>query len=260
MMNLVLPLLIGVVTGVITSLVGASGVALVVPVITMIFGLSVHTAIGVSLLTDVIASITVSWNYYKRGNIALREALWLIVGTLAGSQVGAIFASKMSEGGLGSSFGLITILFGLSMLLRKKKPQPADGGETKQSRIQQPWLQSLLILLVGIGIGLMSGLFGAGGGVMILGALIFFLRFPLHKAIGTSTFIMALTALSASASYAAHGNMDLRLALLLGLGSIVGGTGGAVLANRISEETLQKVAGLLFVGIGLFMYLSTRLG
>lgn len=70
---------IGVVTGGITSLIGASGVMVIVPVLTMFFHVSAHSAIGTSLFVDVIASITVSYTYFKNGNIEIKSGLWMAV-------------------------------------------------------------------------------------------------------------------------------------------------------------------------------------
>ena len=99
-MSLVLYLLaicIGVVTGGITSLIGASGVMIIVPILTMFFKVSVHTAIGTSLFVDVIASLTVSYSYYKNGNIELKSGIWIALTSIIGAQLGASFASKIGD-------------------------------------------------------------------------------------------------------------------------------------------------------------------
>lgn len=85
-------ILIGIFTGTITSLIGSSGVMIIVPLLSMFFGLSIHMAIGTSLMVDVIASITVAYNYYKNGNVDLKPGMWIAIGSLGGSQVGAIWA------------------------------------------------------------------------------------------------------------------------------------------------------------------------
>lgn len=249
----VVPVLIGIGVGVVTSLIGASGVAVVVPLLTYLFGTTIHTAIGTSLLTDVIASISVSVSYYRKGNIDLKSGLWVILGSLIGSQVGGLLAAGMTEGGLGRAFGLVTVAIGLAMALKKANQDEAGGWFARHVRIETKWQQALLSVVIGLIIGIVSGIFGAGGGVLIMVALIVIMRFPLHKAIGTSTLIMAVTALSAASSYAAHGNLDLHLGILLGLGSIIGGIAGSALANKLPEAVLRKTAGSIFVVIGLLM-------
>ena len=94
---------------------------------------------------------------------------------------------------------------------------------------------------------------GAGGGMMILFALIFILKFPLHKAIGTSTLIMAITALSGAAGYTMHGEIDIIAGVVVGIGAIFGGAASAKLANTFSEQKLARVAGGFFVALGIIM-------
>lgn len=256
-MNLALYLLaivIGVITGGITSLIGASGVMIIVPILTMLFKVSVHTAIGTSLFVDVIASLTVSYSYYKNGNIELKSGIWIALTSIIGAQLGASFASKMGEGNLSSSFGIVLVLAGLSMLHKSYK-EKKDSSDTlsKLVNFKKEWQKILAALVIGLGIGILSGIFGAGGGVMILLALIVLMSFPLHKAIGTSTLIMAITALSSTVGYGVRGNIDFVLGSLLSVGAVFGGIIGSRYANKVNEKTLQKVVGICFMAMGIIM-------
>jgi uncharacterized protein len=256
-MNLIFYLLaigIGVITGGITSLIGASGVMIIVPILTMIFKISVHTAIGTSLFVDVIASLTVSYSYYKNGNIELKSGIWIALTSIIGAQLGALFASKMGEGNLSSSFGVVLVIAGLSMVHKSYK-EKKDSSDTlsKVIHFKAEWQKILAALVIGLGIGILSGIFGAGGGVMILLALIILMSFPLHKAIGTSTLIMAITAFSSTIGYAARGNIDFIVGSLLSVGAVLGGVLGSRYANKVNEKTLQKVVGICFMAMGVVM-------
>ena len=256
-MSLVLYLLaicIGVVTGGITSLIGASGVMIIVPILTMFFKVSVHTAIGTSLFVDVIASLTVSYSYYKNGNIELKSGIWIALTSIIGAQLGASLASKMGEGNLSSSFGIVLVIAGLSML-RKSYKKKSDSTDTISGFIhfKAEWQKILAALIIGLGIGILSGIFGAGGGVMILLALIVLMSFPLHKAIGTSTLIMAITALSSTVGYAMRGNINIILGSFIAAGAVLGGVIGSRYANKVNEKTLQKVVGICFMAMGVVM-------
>lgn len=250
---------IGVITGGITSLIGASGVMIIVPILTMFFNISVHTAIGTSLFVDVIASLTVAYSYYKSGNIELKSGIWIALTSIVGAQIGAMFASKMGEGNLSSSFGIVLIIAGLSMVRKSYKEKgntPAAGGLI---HFTAEWQRILAALFIGLGIGILSGIFGAGGGVMILLALIILMSFPLHKAIGTSTLIMAITALSSTVGYAIRGKIDILLGSFLAAGSILGAVLGSRYANKVNEKTLQKVVGICFVVMGAIMTVISRI-
>jgi len=245
---------VGVVTGGITSLIGASGVMIIVPILTMFFHVSVHAAIGTSLFVDVIASLTVSYAYYKNGNIELMSGIWIALTSIVGAQFGALIASKMGEGNLSSSFGVVLVIAGIIMLRKSyKKKSDSPDALSKYINFKAKWQKILAALVIGLGIGVLSGIFGAGGGVMILLALIILMSFPLHKAIGTSTLIMAITALSSTIGYAARGNIDLVLGCFLSAGAVLGGILGSRYANKVNEKTLQKVVGICFMAMGAVM-------
>lgn len=256
-MNFVFYLLaigVGIITGGITSLIGASGVMIIVPILTMLFKISVHTAIGTSLFVDVIASLTVAYSYYKNGNIELKSGMWMALTSIIGAQLGVLFASNMGEGNLSSSFGVVLVITGLFMFLKSYQVKN-DSSDTisKFIHFKKEWQKLLATLIIGLGIGILSGIFGAGGGVMILLALIILMSFPLHKAIGTSTLIMAITALSSTIGYAVRGKVDFALGSFLAVGAILGGILGSHYANKVNEKTLQKVVGGCFAAMGLVM-------
>lgn len=248
-----LAIVIGIITGSITSLIGASGVMIIVPILTLFFKVSVHTAIGTSLFVDVIASLTVAYSYYKNDNIDLKSGIWIALTSIIGAQLGASFASKMGEGNLSSSFGVVLVIAGLLMIRKSYKKESESSNTSIRFNFKKEWEKILSALIIGLGIGILSGIFGAGGGVMILLALIVLMSFPLHKAIGTSTLIMAITALSSTIGYAARGKIDFILGSLLSVGAILGGVIGSRYANKVNEKTLQKIVGICFMAMGVVM-------
>lgn len=247
---------IGMITGGLTSLIGASGGLVLVPVLTMLFSIDVHTAIGTSLFVDVIVSITVAYSYFKNGNIELKSGLWIALTSIIGAQLGVLFASKMAAGNLSSIFGVVLVIAGLSMIrksYKEKSGSDLSNGVTGFIYFKNEWQKICAALLVGLGIGILSGIFGAGGGVMILLALIIIMSFPLHKAIGTSTLIMAITALSSTIGYAVRGKIDFVLGSFLTVGAVLGGILGSRYANKVNEKTLRKVVGICFAVMGVVM-------
>jgi len=247
---------LGIITGGLTSLIGASGGLIIVPILTMIFNVNVHTAIGTSLFVDVIASIAVAYSYYKNGNIELKSGIWIALASIIGAQFGVLFASNIAEGNLSSSFGVILVIAGFSMVrksYKEKSDSDLSDSVTGFIHFKNEWQRILAALITGLGIGILSGIFGAGGGVMILLALIIIMSFTLHKAIGTSTLIMAITALSSSIGYGARGKIDFELGGFLSIGAVLGGILGSLYANKVNEKTLRKVVGICFLVMGLVM-------
>lgn len=114
-----------------------------------------------------------------------------------------------------------------------------------------------IILLVGLVVGLISGVVGIGGGVLFVPALIWLLGMSQHKAQGTSlAALLAPVGIFAFYEYYRNGNADLRVGLLLAAGFLVGGYFGAVGAQHIPELWLRRVFALTLVAIGARMFFT----
>jgi uncharacterized membrane protein YfcA len=264
--SILISILIGICSGAVTGLIGASGVLVVVPALTMALNLPVHVAIGTSLAVDVMASIVVTYTYYRNKNVDLKSGIWLALGAVAGAQLGSILSVYIPELELGGLFGIFLILSGISFWSKKarqrlhlfseasKKVNNEQEASIKKTNLAKKKIA--VTVLIGFSIGIVSGILGAGGGVMFLLVLIFVLKYPVHKAVGTSTLIMAITAASGAVGYSLNGNISLVIALVVGVGTILGSRLGALYANRASEETLAKIVGLVFLTLGAVMIIT----
>ena len=110
----------------------------------------------------------------------------------------------------------------------------------------------VLMLLIGLFSGIASGIFGIGGGIIIVPALIYLAKFSQHAAIGTSlAILLPPIGLFAVLDYYRHGNVDLKAALIVAVTFMVGGWIGAHLANHIiSGHVLKLLFGIFVLGIG----------
>ncbi len=110
----------------------------------------------------------------------------------------------------------------------------------------------VLLLLIGLASGIASGLFGIGGGLLIVPALVYLAGFSQHRATGTSLAILLLpVGLAAVVEYYRQGDVDLRAAAIIAVAIFFGGWIGAVLANRLSGANLRLVFGGFLVCLGL---------
>ena len=100
----------------------------------------------------------------------------------------------------------------------------------------------ILILLIGLAAGVLSGLVGVGGGLIIVPALIFFLGFSQHQAQGTSLGLLLLpVGILAVINYYNKGNVDIKVVAIMSVAFIAGGWLGSKLALRLSEDTVKKI-------------------
>jgi uncharacterized membrane protein YfcA len=114
-----------------------------------------------------------------------------------------------------------------------------------------------MILLIGLAVGMISGVVGIGGGVLFVPALIWLLGMDQHKAQGTSLgALLAPVGIFAFMEYYRKGNADLRVGLLLAAGFLVGGYFGAVGAQYIPELWLRRIFAITLVAVGGRMWFS----
>ncbi len=114
-----------------------------------------------------------------------------------------------------------------------------------------------MLLLLGVVVGMFSGVVGIGGGVLFVPALIWMLGMDQHKAQGTSLgALLAPVGIFAFWEYYREGNADLRVGLLLAAGFLVGGYFGALAAQHISEVWLRRIFAIALVVIGGRMWFS----
>jgi uncharacterized protein len=108
----------------------------------------------------------------------------------------------------------------------------------------------IIIILVGLIAGMLSGLVGVGGGIIIVPALVFFLGFSQHQATGTSLGILLLPAgIFAVINYYKQGYIDLKVVALLFIGFIIGGYLGSKISLTLSEAAVKKIFAVMLVVI-----------
>jgi uncharacterized membrane protein YfcA len=113
------------------------------------------------------------------------------------------------------------------------------------------WLVFVVIGLLG---GVAAGLFGVGGGVVIVPALIYWAGFSQHRATGTSlAVLLPPIGLAATLEYYRHGNVDLRAALLLAASMFAGSWVGAYFANRMKGPSLRLLFGVFLTVLGVYL-------
>ncbi|PJC36656.1 permease [Candidatus Peregrinibacteria bacterium CG_4_9_14_0_2_um_filter_53_11] len=115
----------------------------------------------------------------------------------------------------------------------------------------------LLYIVLGLFAGVMSGVVGIGGGVVLVPALIFIFGFTQHQAQGTTlALLVPPIGFLAAYTYYRSGFVDLKIALLVGLGFFVGGLIGSKIAVNISGPLLQKIFGSFVILIGVYMIIK----
>lgn len=112
----------------------------------------------------------------------------------------------------------------------------------------------LTLVMIGVLGGIAAGLFGIGGGVVIVPALIYWAGFSQHRATGTTlALLLPPIGLAATIEYYRHGNVDVRAAIIIAVGMFVGSWAGAYLANLVTGPHLRFAFGCFITGLGLYL-------
>lgn len=245
-------LIIGLVIGIIMSLMGASGVMMVVPVLNMTLGYMMSDAIAISLFVDVLSSLVIGFNYFLNDCVDLRNAIWVSLGAILGAQLGVGFSPSFPEWFLSLSYSIWLLSVGVAIWKKGRDRQKIAEYLISLLNAETSLQRAIFSVLLGLVIGVNAGVFGASSGPLFLLVLVFLLGYPIQVAVGTSTVIMMITALSALTGYWWVGNFDIDAGMIITLGSVISGTLGVRLAVRAGDLLVSKVIGIIFILMGLF--------
>lgn len=224
----------GFVSGLFGGLVGLGGGVILVPILTLLYGVPMSQAIPASLVGVVATAMGGTTKFLFDGHtdvqLAVRAGCVTAIGAIIGARVGGYLPDRTLETG----FALLLFLI-LWRLAVQREPSEGDDQNVSLARA---------IGLFG-GAGMLSGLLGVGGGVLNVPALRLVLKKDMLVAVATSTMIISFTASAGAAVYASAGQLDWSLAAGCATGAFVGGRLGALLAPRVSRRNLQRI--FLFV-------------
>ena len=228
-----------------TGFAGMSAAAVISPMLITFLGMDAYEAVGIALASDVLASAVSAYTYGKRKNLDIRNGLLMLATVLTFTAVGSFLGSLVPNTTMGSFSVVMTMLLGVKFIVRPvMTTKEAMAAVSPRRRVVQS-------VLCGTIIGLICGFIGAGGGMMMLLVLTSVMGYELKTAVGTSVFIMTFTALTGAVSHAAFGGIpDLAVLALCVLFTLVWARIAAVIANRSTPKTLNRVTGVILVALG----------
>ena len=197
-------ILAGAGAGVVTGLAGLSAAVVITPLLVSVCEWQSYDAVTVALAADVLASLLTAYTYYKNKNIDLKNgmlvAITAFIGTIIGSYCGYLFSQSQPDG-LGYISMITTIGLGIKFLIK-----PIEEGHDAESGLEHISKKKITqAMLFGCGIGWICGFTGSGGGILMLTVFTLHLGYNLKVAVGTSTMIMTLVALTGTVSHISMG-------------------------------------------------------
>ena len=249
MLMYIIALISGGLAGVVGALLGVSGGIIMLPVNQFILGFSPAIAVGTSLFAAIFTTTSGAYGHFRNGNVRVKSAL-LIGG---GGLVGVLLGSYVFKAYLSHNTAILEMLLGLlflSMAVRMGRETYREWrrGETKKPQQRALYeYQSLLLVLLGLLTGTMAGVFGIGGGFILVPALIWYFAAEPYEAVGT-TLLAMLPYIAVGAMIKTGQNfVNLPCGLLLGLGAIIGAQLGVVISRNINPLFFKLIFTLLFL-------------
>lgn len=217
-----------------------------VPLLALFYVDTTQIAVGTSLGAIVFTSLSSTVGYARQRVLDFRLGLMLIPWSIAGAWLGAYLTEFISSEGLSMAFGVILIYVAGLMLWNKTPKELALKLQrhTADGRIIYRWPP---VVVVGLFAGTAAGFFGIGGGIVMVPSLTLVLGVDIVAAVATSLFVMGPSALIGSIQHALLDNLRLNLALLLGLGIIVGAQLGASTTVRVPQIFLRRLFGVVML-------------
>ena len=251
----VLLLFFGFGSGLFVGTAAGTAASFLIPGLTIVIGYSTHEAIGTSLAVDCIIGIVAGYTFIKNKYVNLKSAFLLVIAGIIGALIGSTFTAQAPEGSLNIAIGCFLLFIGYNFV-RKGIKKNVDGVEKKInfSFFRNHHLFSLL-LLGGI-IGGLSGFIGIGGSRMLSLILIFIMGYSLHQAVGTSLVMMIFIAGSGAINHGFQGEIVLPALLILGISAAGGAYLGSHMANKINEERLARIVGIIIFILGSIIILK----
>lgn len=247
-----LALLSGLVVGASLGLTGGGGSIFAVPLLVYALGFAPAAAIGLSLaMVGVTAGFGAALRLGK-ADIDWRAGLVFAAAGMAGAPAGAWLGRRLPPAVLLSGFALLMLVVGARMW-RQRSAEGADPGPCVTTGGGDPGFGCYVRLLAaGTAAGWLSGLFGVGGGFIIVPALLYVTGMNLHRAIATSLLVIFLISVAGVAASVVHGApWPWRLAAAFVAGGLAGMVAASTIRNRLPTRQLQKVfaAALWFVAV-----------
>jgi uncharacterized protein len=254
--------------GFLGSLVGLGGGVIVVPALTLLYGIDIRYAIGASIVSVIATSSGAAAAYVKERLTNLRVAMLLELGTTTGAVSGALVAGFIHSRWLFTIFGLVLVYSGVAMLRGgrgRREVVPSDRwadrlrlhgsyfdearGEQIAYRVSRTRLGLLLMYIAGV----VSGLLGIGSGVFKVPAMDLGMRIPLKVSSATSNFMIGVTAAASAGVYFTRGDIDPFIAAPVATGVVIGAFSGSRVLPRIESRVLRFIFVLVLLAISVQM-------
>jgi len=248
--------ILGFVAGIASGMFGIGGGVIIVPVLVTVLGFALQQATGTSLGALLMpVGIFAVFEYYRANKINVRAAAWIAAGLVLGAIGGANIAVNLPSDTLRQIYGVFLLYASWRFVEpRKWLAEMRNQKTTTTAAPEKPRTMAWYwFILLGIIAGIASGMFGIGGGVIIVPALVGLLKFDQKTAAGTSLATLLLpVSIGGAIVYYQNGLLEVDVAAPVAIGLIVGAFAGARIALGLPSKTIKRIYGIFLFFVGLY--------
>jgi|SRR5687767_7823729 uncharacterized membrane protein YfcA len=269
-MTLALAILFGAVVGVSLGLTGGGGGILAVPMLVYGVGVEPHQALLVSLLAVGATALVGAIERIRRNEVAVATGVLFAVAGMAGAPYGATLADRIEPRSLLLMFSALMLYVALRMWFKAGSRRPTAGGAhpplTNRARRRRSTFslgRVIMLVVLGAATGVLSGLFGVGGGFVIVPALVLVGGMDIHRAVATSLLVIPLVSVTGVAQHLRQQQQPLALGVtvLFVVGGVAGMAVGTFVGRRMSAARLQRVFAVVIIVVAAFnVFMTLREG
>ena len=240
--------------GLLGSLTGLGGGVVVIPVLTLCFGVDFHYAVGAALVASIATSSGSGSAYVKEGVTNIRLGMFLEIATTIGAVCGAAVAIYLNSNTIAIIYGGVLVLTAVMQQRRKSDHDGVVGSEmARRLKLFGSWpqkdgtMKQYQLRHVGGGFsvmyvaGVLSGILGIGSGVLKVIAMDGIMKVPFKVSTTTSNFMMGVTACASAVIYVQRGNIVPGMACPVMIGVLFGALTGAKLLKRLDVRLLRRI-------------------
>jgi uncharacterized membrane protein YfcA len=243
-------LVLGFGVGTVLGLLGGGGSILAVPIFLYVFGVPPKPAIAMSLAAVSLSALVGFLGHLRQGTVHLRIAVPFGACAMLSAYATARMTHLVPEAlqlGLFAAFALTSAVVMLRDSLRPQLEEVTEGSGSARFT----WL----VAVEALGVGALTALIGAGGGFLVVPALVYLAGVPVKPAVGSSLLVIALNAASGFVGYLGRVPIDWVLVLSFGGTAAAGAAVGARLNRRLPQRRIKQAFALLILALGAYLIL-----
>jgi uncharacterized protein len=252
--EIVIMIFIGTFAGLIGSMVGVGGGIVISPALTFI-GLMPAQISSTSLIPVSFTSLSSTIAYSRQRKINYGVGVKIALFAIPGAAIGAVLSSDLPLGQFKLCFAIILFLTGVYLWIRNRFRRKGTDNEIRSFKNKRT--REIILAIGGLGAGIISSLFGIGGGIIFVPLMLLILDLSMSTAAATSQLSLLITSAVGNLVHISLGHPEYLPAIFLSLGSVVGAQIGANLSKKVTDTILVRLFSISVVVVAVKLFVDS---